>query len=77
MKVITTRVGEVDVPDDAVVTFPEGVQGFNRLKQYVMLRTTELGLFRWLQSTEVPALAFVVCDPRLIVHDYEVDVRAE
>ena len=77
MKVITTRFGQVDVPDDAVVTFPEGIEGFNRLRRYVMLRTTELGLFRWLQSAEVPALAFVVCDPRLIVHDYEVNVRAE
>ncbi len=77
MKVITTRFGQVDVPDDAAVRFPEGIRGFNSLKQYVMLRTTDLGLFRWLQSAEVPALAFVVCDPRLIVHDYEIHIRAE
>jgi len=77
MKVLTTRFGEVEVPDDAVVTFPDGILGFNELKQYVMLKTTELGLFRWLQSTEIPALAFVVCDPRLIVPDYKVAVRAE
>ena len=77
MKEHTTRFGEVEVPEDAVVTFPSGILGFDELKQYVMLKTTELGLFRWLQSTEIPALAFVVCDPCLIVPEYKVEVRAD
>lgn len=77
MKVMTTRFGEVEVSDDARVTFPDGILGFNELRQYVLLKTTELGLFRWLQSTEIPDLAFVVCDPRLIVPDYNVEVRSE
>ncbi len=77
MKVLTTRFGEVEVPDDAKVSFPDGIMGFNARWQYVLLKATELGLFRWLQSTEIPGLAFVVCDPRLIVPDYNVEVRAE
>ena len=74
MKVLTTRFGEVEVPEDDRVTFPNGILGFSDVQQYVLLKTTELGLFRWLQSTEIPALAFVVCDPRLIVPDYGIEL---
>ena len=74
MKLFTTRFGEVTYPDDALLTFPSGLQSLPSLRRFALLKTTDLGLFRWLQSAEVPALACLVCNPRLVLHDYAVRV---
>ena len=76
MNLSTTRFGRIDVPLNAVLTFPSGLQGFPLLRRFVLLKTTELGLFRWLQSADVPSIACLVCNPRLVVHDYAIRVPA-
>lgn len=77
MRVKTSRFGEVEVPDREVLSFPRGLPGFAGLRRYVLIKTTDLGLFKWLQSADVPELAFVVCDPRLIEPDYRVAIHHE
>ncbi len=77
MKVKTTRFGEVDVADDAVWNFPEGILGFAAVRMYFILNNPKGGPFQWLQAVDPPALAFVVCDPALLRPDYRVTVRKE
>ena len=77
MNVLTTRFGTIGVADDACLSFPSGILGFPALRRFVLLKTTDLGLFRWLQSAEVPALVCLVCNPRLVLHDYAVRVQAQ
>lgn len=72
MKVKTTRFGEIDVPDDTLITFPEGVIGFKEARGFVIFDCGDQGLFKWLQSTEIPELAFVICEAHLIVPQYQV-----
>ncbi len=76
MNVHTTRFGDVQLPDRALISFPDGLNAFPGLTRFVLLRASELGLFRWLQSVDLPDLAFVVCDPRLILSDYALRVPA-
>jgi flagellar assembly factor FliW len=77
MKVKTTRFGEIETEFDRVIKFPKGILGFPENREYVLLQTNEEGNFFWLQSTENPALAFVVSDPLLFMPDYQVPVKAE
>ncbi len=72
MKVKTTRFGEIDVPDETLITFPEGVVGFKEAHGFVIFDCGDQGLFKWLQSTDIPELAFVICESHLIVPNYQV-----
>jgi flagellar assembly factor FliW len=77
MLIETTRFGQVEIDETKVISIPEGILGFPRLKRYALLQTTDDSLFYWLQSLENPAIAFVVCDPLLFVPDYTAPIRRE
>ncbi len=77
MKVQTSRFGEVEVADDRVIEFPQGLLGFGERSRYCLLRPSEEGCFLWLQSVDDAGLAFVVTDPALFLEGYEVPIRSE
>lgn len=77
MQVKTTRFGVVDIADDKVITFPQGLLGFPDHRQYCLLEPGEDACFFWLQSVDEPALAFVLTDPALFFKEYEVPIRPE
>jgi flagellar assembly factor FliW len=67
----TTRFGELEVPADALVEFPEGMIGVGG-RRFALLEREESGAFRWLQETSDPDLALPVTDPFTFFPDYEV-----
>lgn len=71
MQVNTTRFGTVDVDEKELITFPWGLPGFEELRGYILLEYRN-GPFQWMQSTEAPSVAFVVCPPGLIGLEYKV-----
>ena len=77
MQVKTTRFGQIEVDAERIITFPDGVLGFPDQRDFSLLQTSDEGNFFWLQSTERPELAFVVCDPLLFVPDYQVPAKVE
>ena len=83
MKIQTTRFGEVEVEDTRVIRFPKGLLGFSKYQRYVLIesgdaaRPNEDSTFWWLQSVDLPELAFVVTDPALFVSTYKVPIHAE
>lgn len=77
MKIKTSRFGEIEVGDDQVVMFPEGILGFSDIKTYATVEQPATHPLRWLQSAEFPTLAFLIVDPRLFFPDYVVRVRSE
>jgi flagellar assembly factor FliW len=77
MKFKTTRFGEIEFPGEVVMTFPDGVLGFPAANRYILLEHDAEGSpFKWLQSIDDPALAFIVIDPLTINPRYlfEIDV---
>ena len=77
MQVQTTRFGPVELEQERIITFPKGILGFPQQREFVLLQTSDEGNFFWLQSVDRPELAFVVCDPLLLVPDYKVPMKAE
>ena len=73
----TSRFGEIEVAEDQRLTVVGGMLGFMGLTRYALYQPEALGIFRWLQSEEVPELAFVVCDPRAILPSYHIEVPRE
>lgn len=72
MKVNTSRFGEIEVPDESLITFPEGIIGFKDAKGFIIFDCGDQGVFKWLQSTTIPELAFVICEAALVVADYQI-----
>jgi flagellar assembly factor FliW len=70
VRIETQRFGSIEAPDDEIFFFPAGVPGFARLKRYVIVEHRPGSPFRWLQSADDPAVAFVVTDPLLVVDEY-------
>lgn len=77
MIIETSRFGKLEVDEERLITFEEGILGFPKQLRYALIQTGEGSGFYWLQAVCTPDLAFVVCDPRLFVLDYQVPVKQE
>lgn len=69
MKIKTTRFGEVEVADDKILQFPEGIIGFHSLKRFALLGKKSR-LVMWLQAVDNPKVAFIVVNPFLFEPEY-------
>ena len=77
MKCTSTRFGSFEVRDENILTFPSGLLGFPEQQRYVILDHDTEAPFKWLQSVEQSALAFVILDPALFHPRYHIDVPAD
>lgn len=77
MKCVTTRFGTFDIKDEAILTFPSGLLGFPDRRRYVILDHDTDAPFKWLQSLDEPALAFVIIDPALFHAAYRLEILPE
>ncbi|MFN8791417.1 MAG: flagellar assembly protein FliW [Bdellovibrionales bacterium] len=75
MFIQTSRFGQVQLTNDDVLTFPEGLLGFQDLKTFVLLDDPNDDIFAWLQSCESPAIAFPVLEPELFAENYKVNLN--
>lgn len=75
IKVTTTRFDEIEVDEKDVIELPAGLIGFPELKRYVILNHDENSPFKWLQSLDDGAIAFVIINPLLFRSDYTVEVN--
>ncbi len=73
MEVKTKVKGIVNVEEKQLVTFPDGLLGFEKYTKFALI-DSEYEPFIWLQSTEESSLAFLMIDPFLICSDYEADI---
>ncbi len=74
MKVVTSRFGSMELMEEDLLQFPEGLLGFGNLRKFVLLDDPNDEIFAWLQSCEEPDVAFPVLEPELFATDYHVDL---
>jgi flagellar assembly factor FliW len=70
VKVKTTRFGELEVNPNDIVSFTEGLLGFENLKKYFVVDPGDSTLILWLQSTEDEKVAFPIIEPKIFKPDY-------
>jgi flagellar assembly factor FliW len=76
MKVDTKALGLIEVDEKQKVNFPQGLLGFDDYKDFVFF-DAENEPFFWLQSLDDREIAFILINPFLFRHDYEVNVSNE
>lgn len=74
MQIHTSRFGIVEITPEDLITFNEGLLGFNSLRKFVLLDDPNDDIFAWLQSCEEPGIAFPVLEPELFVDNYSYDM---
>lgn len=73
MEVKTKTLGTVQISEDKIIKFPNGLLGFEDYKSYVIIES-EYKPFYWMQSLDEQNLAFLIIDPFIIAENYELDV---
>ncbi len=79
MKLETTRFGALDIADQNILKFPDGLYGFEKETCFT-LRPFDPSIespMEWMQSVLTPHLAFVVTDPYLYVSNYKLKLLGE
>ena len=74
MKINTTRFGDVEVDENLVFTFISPIIGFEDAINYVLIENDDNNIFRWLQSTQFPELAFPVSKASYFQIDYNFEI---
>ena len=79
MKVDTSRFGTLDIPDNEIVQFPDGLYGFEKETEFTLLpfNPNVESPMEWLQSVKSSHLAFVITDPYMYLQDYKPKLSEE
>jgi len=74
MRVNTPRFGQLDIPQEAIVTFPRGLCGFPELRECCLLPHSPGSPLRWLQCLNDTRLAFLTAEPDTFFPDYDIEL---
>lgn len=80
MKITTRIFGEIEIADDKIIVFENGIIGFPDLKNFALIHDEEKGTdtgIRFMQSLDEPNFAMPVMDPLLVKPDYDPKVDDE
>lgn len=77
MMVETTRFGSIAVGENDIINFPEGMLGFSKINEYVLVERVDDSLFLWLQALKKPSIAFPLLEPQIFEHQYKVELAEE
>ncbi|MFT6068655.1 MAG: flagellar assembly factor FliW [Bacteriovoracaceae bacterium] len=72
MKINTTRFGELEVEKKDIITFKEGLLGFEHLKRFFIVDPGDQTLILWFQSIDDEKTAFPIIEPKIFQPDYSV-----
>lgn len=76
MNIATERFGALEIGEDQILDFPEGIIGFPNERKFVLLPHNSSGFLAWLQSAESPAIALPVVSAHVFGNKYP-DVAIE
>ncbi len=71
IKITTPHFGEIEIEDDKLFKFPDGLLGFENLNRFVLINHEETAPLRWLISIDEPNIGFPLINPWLVDIDYK------
>ena len=79
MTILTKFFGEIEVNEEKVIQFEEGIVGFPELNKFMLIHDieNENRTISWLQSIDEPAFAMPVVDPLAVDSTYNPIVEDE
>ena len=71
VKINTPHFGEIEIENDKLFSFPDGLLGFENLNRFVLINHEETAPLRWLISVDDPNIGFPLINPWLVDIDYK------
>ncbi|UAL47011.1 flagellar assembly protein FliW [Sutcliffiella horikoshii] len=75
MKIETKYHGLIEVLEEEVIRFPNGLPGFLEEKEFAVIPFSEDGTFFILQSVQTPDLGFVLTNPFTFYPEYDFNLE--
>lgn len=72
-----TKLGILDIEEEEIIEFENGLPGFENLRKFSLISRTDTEPIKWLISLEDGRIALPVIDPWLIVEDYSLNLDNE
>lgn len=72
---IKSRLGEIEIDQETIITFERGILGFPDLKRYALIDLDPSSPLKYLQSLEDENIGFVVTNPIIFKPDYEIKIK--
>lgn len=76
MKIATRNFGELEIEDDKIIKFPDGLIGFPEAREFCLLAEEQIRPYQWLQCISLPELAFVIVPIIGIRSDYRLQMTS-
>jgi len=70
MIIETKNFGKININDDEIYTFENGIPAFEHLRKFSVVNTEDKSPFCWLQSLEEPDVSFIMMNVYNILPDY-------
>ena len=70
VKIKTSRFGELQVNNTDIISFKDGILGFESLNKFFVVDPGDSTLILWLQSIEDGEVAFPIIEPKIFKPDY-------
>ena len=78
MKLMSRRLGEIEIDENRVITFPHGIPGFENDREYAIFPVVdEEGPFYYMHAVSNPDLCLVLAVPFVFFPDYELELPSE
>lgn len=77
MIINTKYLGQIEIDDKKIITFPTGLPAFEKIKEYILLNLPENDTFFCLQSIQQPEIAFLLIHPWDFFPQYDIDIPQE
>ncbi len=74
-QVLDCPFGQIEYSEEDILSFPDGLYGYDQHSQFLVWREKKFLPFQWLVSIDDPELMFPVIDPKLISPDYDPNHR--
>ena len=71
MQINTVNFGSLEISEDKIITFKEGLPGFPQIHRFAVLEMEELKPFLYLQALDDPPISLFVVNPFLVDPSYE------
>lgn len=76
-KINTSRFGEIEIDENRIAIFKDGIPAFNDEHEFIILPYDEESPYYFMQSVNSPELAFLLTVPFLFFPDYTFEVDDE
>jgi flagellar assembly factor FliW len=67
----TVNFGSLEIPENKILTFKEGLPGFPQIHRFTIIELDELKPFKYLQSLDEPPISLFIINPFLLDPNYE------